>query len=57
MASMASYVDNWPVNPWTNADMGPGSDPGDYVYTAGAGLNSFTLVGLGSGGSPIFSVP
>ncbi len=56
-ASMASYVDNWPRNPWTNADMGSGADPGDYVYTPGAGLNSFTLVGLGSGGDPIFSVP
>ena len=56
-ASMASYVDNWPLNPWTNADMGPGSDQGDYVYTAGTGLLSFTLVGLGSGGDPIFTVP
>ncbi len=56
-ASMASYVDNWPVNPWTGADMGPGGSEGEYVYTAGAGLNSFTLVGLGSGGDPIFSVP
>ncbi len=35
----------------------PGADQGDYVYTAGAGLNSFTLVGLGGGGAPIFSVP
>jgi type II secretion system protein G len=59
-AAMASYVDNWPANPWTGASMGPGVagvDEGDYVYTAGAGLNTFTLVGLGSGGAPIFSVP
>jgi type IV pilus assembly protein PilA len=56
-ASMASYVDNWPLNPWTGADMGPGANEGDYVYTAGAGLNSFTLAGRGSGGVLIFTVP
>jgi type IV pilus assembly protein PilA len=55
--SMASYVDNWPLNPWTEADMGPGPDPGDYVYTPGSGLLTFTLEGRGSGGTPIFTVP
>jgi type IV pilus assembly protein PilA len=56
-ATMADYVDNWPENPWTGVDMGPGSDEGDYVYTAGAGLNSFTLVGLGAGGDPVLTIP
>jgi len=56
-AAMASYVDNWPQNPWTDVDMEPGTDEGEYVYTPGAGLDSFTLVGLGSGGDPIFTVP
>ena len=54
---MASYVDNWPMNPWTGAEMGSGSAEGDYVYTPAGDLLTFTLVGLGSGGTPIFSVP
>jgi type IV pilus assembly protein PilA len=56
-AAMATYVDNWPQNPWTGADMGPGANEGDYVYTPGPGLNSFTLAGRGSGGDIIFTVP
>jgi type II secretion system protein G len=39
------YVDNWPKNPWTNADMVDGAGDGDYTYTQIAGGTSFTLAG------------
>ncbi|HQJ27617.1 MAG TPA: prepilin-type N-terminal cleavage/methylation domain-containing protein [Thermoleophilia bacterium] len=49
------YVDNWPQNPWTGGDMVDGLDEGDYTYTQAG--DTFTLVGRGAGGSPIFTVP
>jgi type IV pilus assembly protein PilA len=48
------YVDNWPANPWTGADMKSGSGTGDYTYTPLTG--GFTLVGHLSGGKG-FTVP
>jgi type II secretion system protein G len=50
-----SYVDDWPDNPWTHLAMAEGILRGDYVYTHTA--DSFTLVGLGTDATPIFSVP
>ena len=41
-----AYVDNWPENPWTGADMSEGSRQGDYTYTQWR-RHSFTLVGIG----------
>jgi len=49
------YVDNWPLNPWTGADMDEGVTEGDYIYTQIA--STFTLVGLGSGGTPVITAP
>jgi type II secretion system protein G len=49
------YVDNWPQNPWGGGDMGEGTDEGDYTYTRTA--DTFTLVGRGAGGTPIFTAP
>ncbi len=40
----ASYVDNWPANPWTGAPMKDGTGSGDYTYTQ-VTINSFTMVG------------
>jgi type IV pilus assembly protein PilA len=49
------YVDNWPQNPWTYVDMTEGTTRGNYTYTlVGA---SFTLVGRGRTGNPIFTAP
>jgi type II secretion system protein G len=52
------YVDNWPQNPWTGGDMTEAAAPtdeGDYVYTRVA--DTFTLVGLGTDGTPVITAP
>jgi type IV pilus assembly protein PilA len=49
------YVDNWPANPWTGADMAEGVTEGRYIYTQVA--DTFTLVGLGAGGAPVITAP
>ena len=54
-ASGVPYVDNWPQNPWGGGDMDEGTHQGDYVYTKAA--DTFTLVGLGSGGTPVITAP
>ena len=51
-----SYVDNWPQNPWTGADMAEGTSRGDYVY-AKVTADVFKLVGLGKSGVGIFTAP
>ena len=57
--TMASYVDIWPKNPWTNALMvDSASAQGGYHYTSLASNTSFNLIGLGKGTSNvIISVP
>lgn len=54
-AGGASYVDAWPANPWTDADMKDSVSRGDYTYTRIAGGRSFTLAGHMSTGN--FVVP
>jgi len=52
------YVDNWPQNPWTGADMAEGAEgvtEGDYIYKQDA--DTFTLVGLGKNGVGVFTAP
>ena len=49
------YVDNWPKNPYTSADMADSGSSGDYTYTQLGGGTSFTLVGHMSNGG--FTVP
>jgi hypothetical protein len=39
---LAGFVDPWPTNPWTQAPMAPGKQPGDIVYAPGAGTD-YTL--------------
>jgi hypothetical protein len=39
---LGSFVDPWPKNPWTQAPMAAGKQPGDIVYAPGAGT-SYTL--------------
>jgi type IV pilus assembly protein PilA len=50
-----SYVDNWPKNPWTDANMTTSTSVGDYTYTRAAGGNQFSLAGHLSNGD--FVVP
>jgi type II secretion system protein G len=49
------YVDNWPQNPWTGADMTERAAAGDYTYTKTS--THFTLVGHGRGGADVITVP
>ena len=54
-ASGNPYVDNWPKNPYTSADMKDGAANGDYSYTQTGGGTGFSLVGHMSNGG--FTVP
>jgi len=50
----ATYIDNWPRNPYTGAPMKPGDQPGDYTYTSDG--TTYKLSGhLGDGSD--FTVP
>jgi type IV pilus assembly protein PilA len=53
--SGVSYVDNWPQNPWTGANMTEGATEGNYAYTLTS--TEFTLVGFGHNGDPIITAP
>ena len=55
-AGLASYVDNWPKNPFTNAVMASSNSNGDYTYTQLGSGTGFTLAGHLSTGSA-FQVP
>ena len=39
---LGTYADPWPQNPWTQAPMVPGKQPGDIVYVPAAG-SDYTL--------------
>jgi len=52
---LGSFVDPWPKNPWTQAPMAPGKQPGDIVYAPGAGT-SYTLGVVLADGS-VYSSP
>jgi hypothetical protein len=43
-ASLGSFVDPWPKNPWTNQLMKPGTEKGDFTYQNLGGLH-YRLVG------------
>jgi type II secretion system protein G len=53
--SGVDYVDNWPKNPWTGADMKDDPSKGHYTYQQVAGGRTFTLAGHTSSGD--FVVP
>jgi type IV pilus assembly protein PilA len=42
--NLASFVDNWPKNPWTNAAMGDSTAKGDYTYSNPT-TSTFRIVG------------
>ena len=52
---LGSFVDPWPKNPWTQAPMAVGKQPGDIVYAPGAGTD-YTLGVVLADGS-VYSVP
>ena len=52
---LGSYVQPWPKNPWTQAPMATGKQPGDIVYAPGAGTD-YTLGVVLADGS-VYSVP
>lgn len=52
---LGGYVDPWPKNPWTQAPMTAGKQPGDIVYAPGAGTD-YTLGVVLADGS-VYSVP
>lgn len=53
---MVTYVDIWPRNPYTNVPMAQGNGPGDFSYTLNPD-GGFTLVGYGTGGKGVITVP
>jgi hypothetical protein len=54
-ATLGGFVNPWPTNPFTNAPMKPGTSPGDYVYTPGAGTAYTLAVNLSDGSQ--YAVP
>lgn len=56
-SGMASYLDYWPTNPYTNLPMTQGTGPGDFTYTVAAEGESFELVGYGQGGKRVMTAP
>ncbi len=54
--AMASYVDIWPKNPWTNVAMTNASTQGNYSYTGG-GSAVFQIIGHGKSGTGVITVP
>lgn len=52
---LGSLVDPWPKNPWTQAPMAVGKQPGDIVYAPGTGTD-YTLGVVLADGS-VYSAP
>ncbi|MCX6363189.1 MAG: hypothetical protein NTW58_03270 [Actinobacteria bacterium] len=52
---LGGFVDPWPKNPWTQAPMVVGKEPGDIVYAPGAGTD-YTLGVVLADGS-VYSAP
>ena len=47
---IASYVDPWPVNPYSGQPMKPGTQPGDFIYEQLNGGAGYKLTGYISDG-------
>jgi len=52
---LGGLANPWPKNPWTQAPMAPGKQPGDIVYAPGAGTD-YTLGVVLADGS-VYNVP
>jgi hypothetical protein len=54
--TLASYIDNWPKNPWLTTPMETNkTTEGNCNYTVTS--TAFSLVGYGTGGNPVITVP
>ena len=54
---LGTYVDPWPVNPYTGGPMQPGGGPGNYDYVRLPGGEGYTLTGYGGDGDPVLTAP
>lgn len=54
-ATLGNFVQPWPKNPWTQAPMVQGKQPGDIAYAPGAGT-AYTLGVVVSDGS-VYNAP
>lgn len=54
-ATLGSFVQPWPDNPWTQQPMKQGKEPGDIAYAPGAGT-AYTLGVVVSDGS-VYNAP
>jgi hypothetical protein len=54
-ATLGSFVQPWPKNPWTQAPMKSGKEPGDIAYAPGAGT-AYTLGVVTSDGT-VYNAP
>lgn len=55
-ATMTSYIDAWPTNPYTDAPMMEGTGPGDFSYEVSPDGMSYRLVGYGADGKIVMDV-
>ena len=54
-ATLGNFVQPWPKNPWTQAPMKQGKEPGDIAYAPGAGT-AYTLGVVTSDGT-VYNAP
>ena len=54
-SGLADYVSQWPTNPYTGQPMSQGTGPGDFTYAVSN--NALKLVGYGTGGEGVITVP
>jgi prepilin-type N-terminal cleavage/methylation domain-containing protein len=53
---LASYVDNWPNDPWTGGDMDNVGGIGNYQYHVSAALDEFGIQGFGKNDAEVIYV-
>jgi hypothetical protein len=52
-----SYIDVWPLDPYTGGDMTQGTGPGQFTYRLRAKGTSYRLVGYGEAGKVLITAP
>lgn len=55
-SGLRRYISPWPVNPYTDLPMTPGTGPGDYRYEVGADGGSYRLVAYAEDGGMLIDV-
>ncbi len=54
---LATYVSEWPANPFSDEPMKQGTQSGDFSYTVAPDGASYQLVGYGDGRKQVIAVP